>query len=203
MKLDALALLPEYVLGALPEPARREVAAAVAASPALAAEVDRLTEALAALAAAAPAVVPAPAVRARLLETLGGVNRFAPFLPELGRLLDLPLDAVRAVLAGVDDAAAWEAGLPGTELQHFAAGPRLASADAGFVRLAPGVTFPRHDHLGQEITFVLEGAMREGGRVYGPGAVLEKRAGDVHDYAATPERPLVVVLFHFGIVPVF
>ena len=155
------------------------------------------------LAEALPPVAPDPAVRERLIRTLAGADRFAPFLDRIAALIDLGADAVRPLLSRIDDAAAWEPGLPGMHMQHFQAGPRFATADAGFVRLQPGMAFPRHRHLGPELTIVLEGAMRTGDQVYGPGAVLEMAEGTVHDYGATAERDLVVLTIQTGIIPVF
>ena len=118
-------------------------------------------------------------------------------------MLDLGADAVQALLARIDDQVAWEPALPGMHMQHFQAGPRFATADAGFVRLQPGMAFPRHRHLGPEVTVVLEGAMRTGDKVHGPGAVIEMAEGTVHDYSATADRDLVLLTVQTGIVPVF
>jgi putative transcriptional regulator len=205
MTPDLLARLPEYVLGILPEDERSAVDAAVASSPALKREVDALSEGLAVGTEALPRVSPAPATRARLLETLGGVDRFAPFFSRLCDLFDLPLAAIRAVLSRVDDVTvAWEPHLFGTplagiELTHFRAGPRLAGAAGGLVRLRPNVSFPRHQHRGDEVSMVLEGGLREGGRVHGPGALVERGRDTIHDFAATGERDLVVIVLHRGI----
>jgi quercetin dioxygenase-like cupin family protein len=202
MSAELLQLLPEYVLGLLPEAQMNELGAIVAGSAEARREVDRLTEALAARAEALPPVEPSSALRKRLLDSVCSVDRFAPFLADLARLFDLSLEAIRRVLSRIDDATSWEQGLPGMELQHFQAGPRHATADAGLVRLRPGVTFPRHKHLGPEITFVLEGAMRDGDRIYGPGAFVELAVDSVHDYGALNERDLVIAVVHHGIVPV-
>jgi putative transcriptional regulator len=199
---DLVDLIPEYVLGTLPEAQMREIAALVDASPALQREVDRAAEALAASVETLPPLEPSPAVRSRLLDSLARAERFAPFFAQLERLLDLPVQAVRAVLARIDDAASWEPGMPGMELQHFEAGPRLSTADAGLVRLQPGASFPRHRHVGQELTFVLEGRMIDGGEIYGPGSLVERLADTVHDYSATTEQALLIVTCHHGIVPV-
>jgi putative transcriptional regulator len=200
---ELFALVPEYVLGTLPEVDARQLEAELATSPALARELDEALAGFAQLAEALPPLAPDPAVRARLLRTLEGADRFAPFLARIAGLVDLTIDAVRDLVARIDDPAAWEPGLPGMHLQHFQAGPRFATADAGFVRLQPGMAFPRHRHLGPELTVVLEGGMRSGDRVYGPGDVLELPEGSVHDYAASSERDLLILTVHTGIVPVF
>jgi anti-sigma factor ChrR (cupin superfamily) len=198
-----LSLLPEHALGTLPPEQAAQLQAELGRSPALARELDGIVAALVRAAEALPPVAPDPSVRARLLRTLDSADRFAPFVARLTGLLDLTADAVRKLLTHIDDAAAWEPGLPGMEMQHFAAGPRLATADAGFVRLQPGQSFPRHRHLGPEVSMVLEGAMCDGDRVYGPGQVLELAEGSEHSYSASSDRPLVLLTVHNGIQPVF
>lgn len=203
MRPDVIERLPAYVLGALPEDEQRELDALVAASAPLQEEVARITEALLGVAEGVPPIEPPDRVRARLLRAVGGVDRFQPFLAEIGRRFDMAVDSVRALLARIDDPAAWEPGpLPFIRLQHFAAGPGVPATDAGLVKVAAGHTFPRHRHLGWELTIVLEGAMREGGRVYRPGDAVERQADDPHEYVADGARDLVLIAAHNGIVPI-
>jgi hypothetical protein len=156
--------------------------------------------ALEALAAALMPVAPAAPVRARLLQSLGGPDRFRPFFAELAHRFDLALEPLRAALALIDDPARWlPSPVPGVRLIHFTAGPALAHADAGFVHVPAGMTFPRHRHLGPEMAVVLEGSVHDGGRVHRPGAVVEWPAGSLHDYRAGEGRDLVVIVAHHGI----
>jgi anti-sigma factor ChrR (cupin superfamily) len=209
MRPDLQQWLPEYVLGTLAPTEMREMDALVAASPALRREVDLLTEALAGAAAGLVPVAPSPAVRARLLASVstaaGPADRFAPFVAQLARLFDLPADGMRAVLARIDDAAAWLTFSPGIDYQHFVPGPRLAAVpgcEAGLVRLNAGVTFFRHRHLGgPETTFVLSGTMRDGEPCYGPGSLITREQGTVHAYAATADQDLLIAVLHHGIEP--
>ena len=183
--------------------------ALVAASASLRREVDALSEALAGSAGWLAPVEPSPAVRARLLASVGASSpastRWSPFVAELARLFDLSTEAVRAVFARADDARAWLGFAPGVQYQHFTPGPRLASAagvEAGLVRLDPGVRFLRHRHVGgPEITFVLEGTMRDGDRSHGPGSAVTWEQGTAHDYAASAENGLVIAVLHHGIQP--
>jgi quercetin dioxygenase-like cupin family protein len=162
-------------------------------------ELADLTELLAAP-GALPEERPSPALRGRLLETLGGPDRFRPFFAELARRFDLTVEAVRALCARIDDPAAWEATpAPWIKLVHFPGGPALGTADAGFVRVSAGGTFPRHSHQGPEMAFVLEGRMIKDGRSYLPGEVDEVPTEEVHEYQAGPERDLVVMVWHNGI----
>jgi hypothetical protein len=155
---------------------------------------------LEALAAALQPVAPEGGTRARLLQSLAGPDRFRPFFAELGRRFDLALEPLRAVLALIDDPTQWlPSPVPGVRLIHFAAGPALAGADAGFVLVPAGLTFPRHRHLGPEMAVVLEGMVHDSGRTCGPGEVVEWPAQSTHDYRAGHGRDLVVMVAHHGI----
>jgi hypothetical protein len=110
------------------------------------------------------------------------------------------VEAIRGLLGRVDDPTAWEpAPTPWIRLIHFDGGPALAGADAGFVRVSAGTTFPRHGHQGPEMTFILEGRALVEGAVHGPGEVVEVGEGDVHELVAAPERDLVLMVAHRGI----
>ncbi len=78
---------------------------------------------------------------------------------------------MRDLLSSLSDAARWEPGpLPGSSLFHLDGGPRIATADAGFVRLPAGLEFPVHRHLGSERVLLLEGSYRDSdGKHWGPG----------------------------------
>ncbi|HVU49664.1 MAG TPA: cupin domain-containing protein [Polyangia bacterium] len=146
------------------------------------------------------AEAPPPALRARLLASLAGPARFAALAAALGRVTDLGAEAIAALLAKVDDPAAWsDAPFPGVRYFHFTPGAGAAVVEAGFVRLAPGARFPHHRHLGHEVTFVLDGLLEDRGQVYGPGSVVESAAGTEHDYSAGAGRDLVIVSLHDGV----
>ena len=211
---ELLPLIPDYLLGALSREQQRQVDALIAGSPAFRREVDAAAEALAGAALALAPVPPPPALRARLLQTVAGVDRFAPFFDDLVALFELPLGSLKRLLAridehlagGADKAAPWEStlmGVPlvGAELFHFPVGPRLAAMGAagGVLRVQPDVTFPRHSHNGGEVTFVLEGGYIADGRTYGPGTRLEVPGGIIHDYRSAPGRDLLLIVLHHGI----
>jgi hypothetical protein len=197
-------LLPEYVLGVLGPGELERVDQALSLSEELRCEAEALTEALVAgLVPALPVTLPSQGARARLLDAIAGPDRFAPFMERLCHLLDLPRAALRELLARIDDVTAWSQGYaPGLSYFNFAPGPSLAGADAGFVRLAVGARFPQHRHLDDEVTLILEGAMRDGAEVYGPGALIHRARDTQHDYATEGTRELVLVSLHRGIVPV-
>jgi quercetin dioxygenase-like cupin family protein len=145
-------------------------------------------------------VEPAPALRRRLLATLGTAERFRPFFELLRRSFDLGADGLTELLRRIDASGGWqEAPMPGVRYFHFQAGPALAGFETGVVRLAPGATFARHRHRGPERTFVLDGFVEDGGRVHGPGSMLEMPGGSAHAYSARPGRDLIVVSMHTGI----
>jgi quercetin dioxygenase-like cupin family protein len=195
-------VLPEFVFDALEPEARRRFAAALEASPALAREVAAAEEAVAAWAQLrVKAETPPPALRHRLLETIGSVDRFRPFFASMGRLFDLAEGAVREILARVDQSVGWSVFPGGARYFHFLPGPSFATAglEAGVVRMAPGTTFPRHRHRGGETTLVLDGMLYDRGQVYGPGAIIEAEPGSTHDYRAGAGRDLLLVSRHGGI----
>ena len=147
------------------------------------------------------AEAPPAALRARLLDSVAGPGRFGALAAALGRVADLGAEAVAALLAKVDQAAAWRDApfAAGVRYFHFTPGPGAACVEAGFVRLRPGARFPRHEHLGREVTFVLDGLLHDRGQVHGPGSVVEAMAGTEHDYSAGPGRDLVIVSLNGGV----
>ncbi|HEY8925372.1 MAG TPA: cupin domain-containing protein [Polyangia bacterium] len=192
--------LPEFVFDALDPQERRRFAAALDASPALAREAAAAEELVAAWAQLrVKAETPPPALRQRLLDTVGSVDRFRPFFASMGRLFDLAEGAVREILARVDQSAGWSVFPGGARYFHFLPGPSMVALEAGVVRMAPGTTFPRHRHRGGETTLVLDGMMYDRGQVYGPGAIIEAEPGSSHDYRAGAGRDLLLVSRHGGI----
>jgi putative transcriptional regulator len=147
--------------------------------------------------------VPVPATgRDRLLAVLGGGQRFAGLIPRLGQMFDLPGRAVQALLDKVDDDSAWISGFaPGLRFFNFTPGPRhaAAGAEAGFVRLAVGATFPRHRHVGHEMTLVIEGQMRDDDKRFGPGSVIEHDKDTEHGWVTDGPTELLVVSVHHGL----
>ena len=148
---------------------------------------------------AAPEAPPAGG-RARLMDTVAGIGRFAPQLDTIARLADLAGEALFALLRRIDAPDGWIDGPPGIRYFHFSPGPTAAAPEAGIVRMLPGTLFPRHRHIGDEVGLVLEGSLiDDDGRRHGPGAVLPCPAGSEHAYTAGPGRDLVLVSMHGGI----
>lgn len=178
---DIRELLPLYALGVLEPDELASVERAIARDPALAAELVAYEDTAHQLAVP---VEPSPAVRSRLLASIGGgpLERFAQ---RLGALFDLTLDRTREVLGLIERPASWETQVPGIALVHFDGGPAFAAADCGFIRLAPGAIFPFHKHLGDEACVVLEGA------VYDPTNDRLISAGEDYVQAAGSEHALI------------
>lgn len=196
----ALDELAEYVLGTLPEPRRLELSAIIARSPALEHELQAVREALGALPPQLPPVRPRADARAALLRALDSGERFSPFLDDLARHFDLAKTRVRELFHLIDDATRWEPGpMPGIDVMHFAGGPHAIAPDTGFVRLPRGFRFPMHRHVGHEVNYVLQGAIRDGdGTLYLPGEAIIKAPHTTHDFSIPEDADALVAVVHAG-----
>jgi hypothetical protein len=170
-------LLPLYALGALDADEASAVERAVESDPVLAAE-------LASFLAIAPAVSPSPSVERRLMASIGA-GRFEKFANRMAKLFDVTVDRARELLGLLERPASWETPLPGIDLVHFDGGPACATADCGFVRLAPRCTFPWHTHRGEEVQIILSGELCDHeGRVLRAGDELVQTEGSQHALTA-------------------
>lgn len=186
--IDVRALLPLHALGLLEPDEATAVEHAIAADPALAAELAAYRDAAAVI---APAVAPAPDVKARLLASVGG-GRFERFAARFAQLFDVTVDRARELLGLVERPGSWEHPVPGVDLIHFAGGPSCAAADCGFIRIAPGCTFPWHTHRGEEVSIILSGTLRDhSGRRLPAGDELVQAAATQHDLRADGDEPVI------------
>lgn len=120
--------------------------------------------------------------------------RYAPHFGKLSQLFDLTDLELAALFERADRTSEWvTASIPGVSLLHLQGGPRVAHADNGLVRLAPGARFPTHRHLGQERVLVLRGGYTDepSGRVYAAGDLHEMSEGTGHAYTALPDQELL------------
>lgn len=193
---QARELLAEYALDVLSEQERAQVEAWLDDAE-LQAELRALTDAFADYAEALPAAAPSAEARARLMAAAAGPDRYSAVMNTVARVCDLTVDAVRAVLHFVDEDARWLPGpMPGILIQHFDHGPAAAGADTGFVRYPPNLAFPRHRHVGQETTIVLDGSFTDhDGRVYAAGDVLTYADATEHQFTVGPDGLTIVICF--------
>ena len=179
MSADVRELLPLYALGILEPDERKVVESAIASDTSLAMELSAFQEAAEQMVAP---VAPAPAVKQRLLASVGK-GRFEAFSERMRDLFDVSVDKAREFLGLIERPASWESQpVPGIFLVHFDGGPAYAAADCGFIRLEPGAIFPPHKHLGDEATLVLSGTVRDAasGQLLGPGDELFQPEGSEH-----------------------
>ena len=197
---DVRDLLPLYALGAVDDAERRAVDAAIAADPALAAELATYEDAASLIGSAAPLAPPSAHVKARLMSSIGG-GRFERFAQRFASMFDVAIDRAREMLGWIEDPSKWvSSGLPGMQAIHFAGGPAVAGADTGYVELQPGAQFPHHEHVGEELTLVLAGQVRDDdGTLHGPGDEIVKGPGSRHDFSAAPGEPLVFAVRAYGV----
>ncbi len=197
-------LIWDYALGNLPPEEYATVAAEVARSPELRAELVEVERVCGSLALSLDPVAPSAATRDRLLGAIAaGTERFAPFVERLCDMYDLEAGRIRELLGAIDDPAAnWRDELcEGFSALHFRGGPREATADCGLVRLKPGMLFPLHRHLGEESALVLQGSFRDlpSNRVYRAGDYGAMPANSTHAYTNhTDEDCIVAVRLHEG-----
>ncbi len=167
-------------------------------------QVAELQHALTGLALALPRE-PAPAsLRARLLASVAApTNRFAPFLDRLAEMVDVTAERAAAMLAKIADPSAWELAPKlgrGIALIHLDAGPRLAQADVGFVRVPPGQLFPEHRHHGRECVLILQGSLDDSsGDVLHAGDEVVLAPGSQHHFTARAGEPLIYAVTVFGV----
>lgn len=139
--------------------------------------------------------MPRPELRDRVLAAATPGGRYEGLVSRLATFLDLAPARVRELVGLVPraDLAPWvDDRVARVRLLHFEGGPRVASADCGIVRVAPGATYPRHHHRGDEWALVLEGSAKEdSGRVWGPGDLVHNPAGSAHSFRALGPGPFV------------
>ncbi|MCA9665715.1 MAG: cupin domain-containing protein [Myxococcales bacterium] len=164
--------LMQWALGELSEQERRELEAEIARSPELARAAARVADDLGAVPLALEPVAPPPALRERVLASVGKTSRFSRFVARLAELISVTKDKAQALIDGIDEATSFEPSMvPGISLYHLEGGAAVANAIVGFIRIKPGVSFPHHTHLGEEIAYVVQGSYRDSS-----GAIV--RAGD-------------------------
>jgi anti-sigma factor ChrR (cupin superfamily) len=146
-------------------------------------ELDQYQPTVAALALAAADQEPSPAVRKRLLESLG--QRQAEGAPgEVAASLP-PLSAMAAEFvslhAAEDGWEDWDEGIFFKPLFVDEASGLMTS----LVRMLPGTGLPRHQHLGVEQFLIIEGDCHVHGERLGPGDYHRAMGGSIHETTYT------------------
>ncbi len=188
-----------YVLGTASANERRALEHELGTD--LGGHVTATQEALAALSAALPPVLPPPSLRTRLLTSTRGPARFAPFIDRLARLIDVAADRARELLASLEHPATWlPTPGPNVHLVHLLGGPAVAGADVGFVRVAAGTQFPQHRHLGDERVLIIQGDYSDStGITARPGDQVDMAADTSHTVIAGPGLDLIYAVVVHGV----
>ena len=123
--------------------------------------------------------LPSPDVRARLLQSLRGPERYSLFAREVASAFELELAHAQDALRAIADAAAWRPGdSPGSRVLLT---PELAARGSVIAELPLGMHIPVHDHSQCELTFVLDGELQDDlQRRFGPGELVRMGAGTSH-----------------------
>jgi quercetin dioxygenase-like cupin family protein len=145
------------------------------------------------------AAAPSPRVRERLLQRLE-VER-APDLDRAWRRWSSPepVGASSAefgpgLYAVAASAGAWEPiGIDGIDVKHLATDPARRFVSM-LVRMAPGTSYPRHRHAGDEECFVVSGEVEVGGAKLRAGDYQKAAAGSVHEVQSTQTGCLLFIV---------
>lgn len=152
---------------------------------------ERELSRLALLAETLPPAAPAAPLRARLIAQLRGSERCLVHAPNVAQRFGLTLEDSQDALRKVADDSAWRPGIwPGSRLLTT---PSLMAQSAIIAELPAGFRIPHHRHDLRELTYVLDGELRDDNAVHGSGAFLEKAAGSEHEVAVLEHSPCLVV----------
>ena len=106
------------------------------------------------------------------------------------RLLDGGLDAAQFDWVPFD-----RAGNAGISVEWlYTANETTDGAEACIARYAPGAHDDLHEHLGYELTLVLDGELHnDNGDVYQPGTLVVERPGSVHRFTSSAGCTVLIV----------
>ena len=129
-------------------------------------------------------------LRARLLASASGAERYAPFADRVARFFGITRACAETALQGLAEPSVWRPmGLPGMSM---AAAPATIPGRSMFLRVEPGVFCPAHVHHGEEQLLILEGHIAEdSGLISGPGDLVIKACGSRHSFRVPQTGPCV------------
>jgi quercetin dioxygenase-like cupin family protein len=135
---------------------------------------------------------PDPRIRSRLLEALGGPERYTLFANDVARAFDVSVEHARTALRAIADASAWRPGaIPGSRVLAAA---ELAENGTVIADLPLGMYIPVHAHAERELTFVLDGALLDDAQQrFGPGELLDMPVGTAHSITVVGEHACLAV----------
>jgi putative transcriptional regulator len=192
--------IADLLLGDISDGERESLEAHVAGCPRCNQELMQAADAFADLALALPAEAPPPALRARILDEVKP-PRLAAMIDKLASLFDVTRAKARALLDAVDDPASWMDGpVPDSwVMMADGAGPKVAGAFCGFVKMGPNVKWPAHRHLGREFMLVLEGGFKQhdGVEVH-PGDLHVMEEGSAHGFTIFDDETCISAAVVFG-----
>jgi len=136
-------------------------------------------------------VTPSSGLRELMLGAALPEDRLARYAGPIAKLLEIDVEAARALIARIDDPSAWFDLLPGIGLLPAPGGPAVHNALRGFVRVRAGVEFPEHEHLGDEAVMIMQGYYADGitGEVFGPGDVPQHAQSSQHSFRVLADGP--------------
>ena len=125
--------------------------------------------------------------------------RFGIFADRIARLFDISIDAAHALFAKLDDRPLFHPGpAPGITYLDVDAGPKRRNAMTVIGRLVPGAHFPHHSHVGEEITFLLDGGYRAGGEELWRGDETVMESGSDHELVVLDGVDCIAAVVAYG-----
>ena len=139
------------------------------------AELGRLGPVTAELFAAVSPLAPPAEIRATLLHRIATAQRKGIFIQQASEASwqDTPIPGVRVRILSLD---------------------RANNRCTILVRMAPGMSYPPHEHTSPEESLVLEGDLRSGDCTLRPGDYQRAEAGSSHEAQRTEQGCLVLII---------
>lgn len=113
-----------------------------------------------------------------------GSEKFTGLTDRLATFFQLPIKRIKEILENSKDirSSVWDkATIEGAYLYHFKAGGSLKDAHCGLILLKPQTKITKHEHLGEERMFVLQGEVAtSNGETYRVGETAISKEGSSH-----------------------